>query len=192
MYTTRSGVAYKGPTIPITSSPKVIERETEVAKDTMPLANNGSTKDVPPSVVPDFVVVDFEPDPRVPLILGRSFLKTSHALIDVYEVAIPLPYYDLIVSTSSTTLLHVDILNSDPSPPPTKEMIYRKSEKILKFDEQTVKNRQLMSPLRLKLKDLPPHLEYGIFRRLFVPTNLMEEDYEPTVQLQRRVNPKDP
>ncbi|GJY67941.1 reverse transcriptase domain-containing protein [Tanacetum coccineum] len=24
----------------------------------------------------DFVVVDFEPDPRVPLILGRSFLKT--------------------------------------------------------------------------------------------------------------------
>ncbi|GJV82711.1 hypothetical protein Tco_1522609 [Tanacetum coccineum] len=34
----------------------------------------------------DFVVVDFEPDPRVPLILGRSFLKTSRALIDVYEV----------------------------------------------------------------------------------------------------------
>ncbi|GJS03999.1 reverse transcriptase domain-containing protein [Tanacetum coccineum] len=32
----------------------------------------------------DFVVVDFEPDPRVPLILGRCFLKTSHALIDVY------------------------------------------------------------------------------------------------------------
>ncbi|GJV71069.1 reverse transcriptase domain-containing protein [Tanacetum coccineum] len=33
----------------------------------------------------DFVVVDFEPDPRVPLILGRSFLRTSRALIDVYE-----------------------------------------------------------------------------------------------------------
>ncbi|GJR55322.1 reverse transcriptase domain-containing protein [Tanacetum coccineum] len=32
----------------------------------------------------DFVVVDFEPDPRVPLILGRCFLKTSHALIDVF------------------------------------------------------------------------------------------------------------
>ncbi|GJR39379.1 hypothetical protein Tco_1215063 [Tanacetum coccineum] len=30
--TTRSGVAYKGPTIPITSSPKVMERETEVHK----------------------------------------------------------------------------------------------------------------------------------------------------------------
>ncbi|GJZ85185.1 reverse transcriptase domain-containing protein [Tanacetum coccineum] len=33
----------------------------------------------------DFVVVDFEADPRVPLILGRSFLRTSCALIDVYE-----------------------------------------------------------------------------------------------------------
>ncbi|GJW48909.1 reverse transcriptase domain-containing protein [Tanacetum coccineum] len=32
----------------------------------------------------DFVVVDFDADPRVPLILGRSFLKTGRALIDVY------------------------------------------------------------------------------------------------------------
>ncbi|GJS44732.1 reverse transcriptase domain-containing protein [Tanacetum coccineum] len=72
----------------------------------------------------DFVVVNFEPDPRVPLILGRSFLKTSRALIDVYEGEItlrvgreaitfnldqtssgnPTPYYDPIVSTSSPTL----------------------------------------------------------------------------------------
>ncbi|GKB35711.1 reverse transcriptase domain-containing protein, partial [Tanacetum coccineum] len=33
----------------------------------------------------NFVVVDFDADPRVPLILGRSFLKTGRALIDVYE-----------------------------------------------------------------------------------------------------------
>nr|GFD11948.1 reverse transcriptase domain-containing protein [Tanacetum cinerariifolium] len=33
----------------------------------------------------DFVVVDFDADPRVPLILGRSFLKTGKALIDVFE-----------------------------------------------------------------------------------------------------------
>ncbi|GKA72891.1 hypothetical protein Tco_0779107 [Tanacetum coccineum] len=50
--TTRSGVAYKGPTIPTTSSPKVVERETKVTKDTMPPANNGSTEDVQPPVVP--------------------------------------------------------------------------------------------------------------------------------------------
>nr|GEW23894.1 reverse transcriptase domain-containing protein [Tanacetum cinerariifolium] len=33
----------------------------------------------------DFIVVDFDADPRVSLILRRSFLKTEHALIDVYE-----------------------------------------------------------------------------------------------------------
>nr|GEZ03677.1 reverse transcriptase domain-containing protein [Tanacetum cinerariifolium] len=33
----------------------------------------------------DFVVVDFEPDPRVPLILRRCFLKTDRALIDVHK-----------------------------------------------------------------------------------------------------------
>ncbi|GJZ43321.1 reverse transcriptase domain-containing protein [Tanacetum coccineum] len=33
----------------------------------------------------DFVVIDFDADPRVPLILRRSFLKTGRALIDVYE-----------------------------------------------------------------------------------------------------------
>ncbi|GJV75884.1 reverse transcriptase domain-containing protein, partial [Tanacetum coccineum] len=194
--TTRSGVAYQGPTIPTTSSPKVVERRTEVTKDTVFPTNNGISEDVQPPVDPvenqnpvselvvapvsasmpnpkpsipypsrqndekrhenaneqtekfyeifkdmsfeisfmdaltlmpkfastlkalivnkeklsemartplnehcsavtpadslfhfpaDFVVVDFEPDPRVPLILGRCFLKTSRALIDVYE-----------------------------------------------------------------------------------------------------------
>nr|GEX05086.1 reverse transcriptase domain-containing protein [Tanacetum cinerariifolium] len=38
----------------------------------------------------NFVVVDFEVDPCVPLILGRSFLRISHALIDVYGEEITL------------------------------------------------------------------------------------------------------
>nr|GEV59742.1 reverse transcriptase domain-containing protein [Tanacetum cinerariifolium] len=33
----------------------------------------------------DFIVVNFDADPRVPLILGRSFLKTGRALIDVFK-----------------------------------------------------------------------------------------------------------
>ncbi|GJS60911.1 reverse transcriptase domain-containing protein [Tanacetum coccineum] len=200
--TTRSGVAYQGPTIPTSSSstPKVVNRETEVTKDKVLPTNNGGTEDIHPPVVqisepvvapvsapmpnpkisipfpsrrnderrrekandqiekfyeifrdmsfeisfmdaltlmpkfastlktlignkeklsemaklnencsavilnklpkklgdpgrfliPYFMVVDFEPDPRVPLILGRSFLKTSRALIDVYEGEITL------------------------------------------------------------------------------------------------------
>ncbi|GJZ58908.1 reverse transcriptase domain-containing protein [Tanacetum coccineum] len=71
--TTRSGVAYQGPTIPTSSSSsKVVERETEVTKDTMPPTNNGSTKDVKPLVVhvknhePIFEpVVALMPNPRI-------------------------------------------------------------------------------------------------------------------------------
>nr|GEV48085.1 reverse transcriptase domain-containing protein [Tanacetum cinerariifolium] len=154
--TTCSGTAYQGPTIPTTSSSllSVVERETEVTKDTVPPTNNESTKNVQPLVVQtkttilnsepvvapiisrpigvtedvfvkvgtfyfsvDFVVVDFNSNPRVPLILERSFLKTERALIDVFEgeltlrvgkeaitFKIPTPYYDPIVSTSAPTL----------------------------------------------------------------------------------------
>ncbi|GJS85885.1 hypothetical protein Tco_0752426 [Tanacetum coccineum] len=140
--TTRSGAL--GPTIPTTTSspPKVVERKTEVTKDTVPLTNNGSTKDVQPPVVqvqpqvpnsepvvapvsapmPNLKpsipypsrLVDFDADPRVPLILRKSFLKTGRALIDVYKEVLgfsdviasgnPTLYYDLIVSTSSPPL----------------------------------------------------------------------------------------
>nr|GEX21928.1 reverse transcriptase domain-containing protein [Tanacetum cinerariifolium] len=33
----------------------------------------------------DFVVLDFIADPRIPLILGRPFLSTAHAIINVYK-----------------------------------------------------------------------------------------------------------
>nr|GFA14387.1 reverse transcriptase domain-containing protein [Tanacetum cinerariifolium] len=61
----------------------------------------------------DFVVVDFEPNLRVPLILGRCFLKTSRALIDVHKGELtlhvtasgtPIPHNDPIVSATSPTL----------------------------------------------------------------------------------------
>nr|GEV12141.1 reverse transcriptase domain-containing protein [Tanacetum cinerariifolium] len=38
----------------------------------------------------DFLVVDFEADPRAPLILGRSFLRTGRALVDIYGEEITL------------------------------------------------------------------------------------------------------
>nr|GEW91310.1 reverse transcriptase domain-containing protein [Tanacetum cinerariifolium] len=46
----------------------------------------------------DFVVMDFEADPRVPLILGRFFLRTGRALIDVYGEEITLRVYDKAVT----------------------------------------------------------------------------------------------
>nr|GFB79772.1 reverse transcriptase domain-containing protein [Tanacetum cinerariifolium] len=45
----------------------------------------------------DFVVLNFVADPRVPLILGRPFLSTAHALIDVYEGEIILRHDDQLL-----------------------------------------------------------------------------------------------
>ncbi|GKA90250.1 reverse transcriptase domain-containing protein [Tanacetum coccineum] len=68
---------------------------------TLELANHsithpmGITEDVVVRVdgftfLADFVVVNFEPDPRVPIILGRPFLRTAKALIDLYEETLTL------------------------------------------------------------------------------------------------------
>nr|GEV77521.1 reverse transcriptase domain-containing protein [Tanacetum cinerariifolium] len=57
---------------------------------------NGQNSDAPkklPEKLGD-PVVDFETDPRVPLILGRSFLRTGRALIDVYGEEITLRVND--------------------------------------------------------------------------------------------------
>ncbi|GKE13020.1 reverse transcriptase domain-containing protein [Tanacetum coccineum] len=60
--TTRSGVAYDGPTIPPTPSPlpKEVERETEVTKDKVQNTSLGSTAHVQPPVVQDPI-----PEPEV-------------------------------------------------------------------------------------------------------------------------------
>ncbi|GKF18285.1 hypothetical protein Tco_0063203 [Tanacetum coccineum] len=44
--TTRSGIVYQGPTIPTSSSPKVVERRTKVTKDTVFPTNNKNTEPV--------------------------------------------------------------------------------------------------------------------------------------------------
>nr|GEV79800.1 reverse transcriptase domain-containing protein [Tanacetum cinerariifolium] len=46
----------------------------------------------------DFVVMDFKADPRVPLFLGISFLRTTRALIDVYREEITLRINDKAVT----------------------------------------------------------------------------------------------
>ncbi|GJW30164.1 reverse transcriptase domain-containing protein [Tanacetum coccineum] len=46
----------------------------------------------------DFVVVDYDADPRVPLILGRPFLRTARALIDVHGEKMTLRHDDQTVT----------------------------------------------------------------------------------------------
>ncbi|GJT65751.1 hypothetical protein Tco_1017231 [Tanacetum coccineum] len=151
--TTRSGVAYQGPTIPTTSSspPKVVERETEVTKDTVLPTNNGSAK-----------------------ILGRSWrlaLISSH-----YPVgkSFPLPELILLCKTlelaeafrspnrSGDILLLESFLNDDPSlPPPTQGNYLPEIRKELKVCEAKTDKSSIDEPPEVELKDLPPHLEYA-------------------------------
>nr|GEZ92498.1 reverse transcriptase domain-containing protein [Tanacetum cinerariifolium] len=67
----------------------------------------------------DFVILDFVADPRVPLILGRPFLSTTHALIDVYEGEITLRHDDQSLTlkcgdTPSISYNNLESLNKEP------------------------------------------------------------------------------
>nr|GEU95594.1 reverse transcriptase domain-containing protein [Tanacetum cinerariifolium] len=183
----------------------------------------------------DFVIVDFDVDPRVPLILGRSFPKTGRALINVFEGELtlrvskeaitfnldetsrysanyndnlinridviemaceeysqdvlnffdviasgnPTPYYDLIVSTTSSTLTpfensdflleEVDAflaIKDDPISPEVDQSYFDSEgdilllEAFLNDDPSPPPNQGNYMP-QVELKDLPPHIEYA-------------------------------
>ncbi|GJU02540.1 reverse transcriptase domain-containing protein [Tanacetum coccineum] len=124
----------------------------------------------------DFVVVDYVVDPRVPLILGRPFLRMAHALIDVHGEQMTLRHDDQSVTfkvgdtrtfsynivKSGDILLLEAFLNDDPSlPPPTQGNYLPEIEKELKICEAKNDKSSIDEPLEAKLKDLPPHLEYA-------------------------------
>nr|GEU38849.1 reverse transcriptase domain-containing protein [Tanacetum cinerariifolium] len=216
----------------------------------------------------DCVIIDFDADPGVPLILRRSFLKTVRALTDVFKGELtlrevlgyfdliasgnPTPYYDLIISTTSSTLTllgnsdflleEVDaflaleddptspeidqsyldsegdillleaFLNDDPSLPlPNQGNYMPELRKELKIYEAKSEKSPIDEPSEVELKDLPPNLEYTFIEVLKSHKQainwklsdikdidpefcthkiLMEEDFKPAVQHQRRVNPK--
>nr|GFB47069.1 DNA-directed DNA polymerase [Tanacetum cinerariifolium] len=179
----------------------------------------------------DFVVVDFEPDPRVPLILGRCFLKTSRALIDVHKGELTLRIgneaitYNLdqtvrySTNYNQMTANKIDVVElayeDEPLPPlPNHEQYLPSYKKELKvYEAKTVKS-SVDEPLEVELNDLPHHLDeekaalikvlkshkraiawklsdiQGINPKFCTHKILMEEDYKPAVQHQRRVNPK--
>nr|GEW64388.1 DNA-directed DNA polymerase [Tanacetum cinerariifolium] len=209
----------------------------------------------------NFVVMDFKVDPRVPLILGRSFLRTTTRYsstyddllvnrIDIIDVARK-EYAQEILGFSNSSLggnltLTFEPIISDSSLSLTSfegsdfilEEIdaYLKDELVLsEIDHADFKAKSLIEePPEIELKELPSHLEYaylegidklpviiskdlkvdekeallkvlkshkraiawkisnikGIDTRFCTHKILMEEDYKPTVQSQRRVSPK--
>ncbi|GJS31622.1 reverse transcriptase domain-containing protein [Tanacetum coccineum] len=128
----------------------------------------------------DFVVVDYYVDPRVPLILGRPFLRTAVSLLLLILRSRLSPLLTL-PSGIVTILEEIDILPAieDLIPPEIDEGIFGPKgdiillEKLLNNDStkdlppKELKNDEIKTiessieePPDLELKDLPPHLEY--------------------------------
>nr|GFB82453.1 reverse transcriptase domain-containing protein [Tanacetum cinerariifolium] len=120
--TTRNGLAYEGPSIPTNLSfEKVVEEETEETTDKEQTNCQGRVaEDIFVKVgkfhfPTDFVVVDFEVDPRVPLILGRSFLRTGRVLSDVFGEEITLRVNDESVTFNLNQTMRYSSIYDDNS-----------------------------------------------------------------------------
>nr|GEZ44347.1 DNA-directed DNA polymerase [Tanacetum cinerariifolium] len=183
---------------------------------------------------------DFDSNPRVPLILGRSFLKTGRALMDVFEGELTLRVgkeaktFNLDQTSrysanyNDMTANRIDVIDM---------ACEEYSLEVLGFFDviATKTNKSSIDePPEVELKELPPHLEYAFLegddKLTFIITKdlsikektahitilkshkraiawklsdikgidpefcahkiLMEEEFEPVVQHQRRVNPK--
>nr|GEU72646.1 reverse transcriptase domain-containing protein [Tanacetum cinerariifolium] len=109
----------------------------------------------------DFVVVDYDVDPRVPLILERPFLRMTRALIDTFHVRSMLKKCldSQIARRVEISLLRILSLlllppHLSPNLPPMK------NEDLKKVDV-TMTKPSIEEPSELELKDLPSHFEYA-------------------------------
>nr|GEU70525.1 reverse transcriptase domain-containing protein [Tanacetum cinerariifolium] len=109
----------------------------------------------------EFVVIDYDVDPPVSLILGRPFLRTARALVDVYGEELTLRVGD------EKLVLNVESTLKYP----------HKDESITQIDI-----------IDITCED---HFhEVGIDPSFCTHKILMKDDFKPAVQHQRRVNPK--
>nr|GEX38836.1 reverse transcriptase domain-containing protein [Tanacetum cinerariifolium] len=129
----------------------------------------------------DFVVVDFDADPRVPLILERSFLKTGRALIDVYAGELTLRVNNeavtfnvdqtsrYLANYNDMTENRINVIDKACDEYSQEvlgfsdvitRMYLPQIQKELKICEAKNDKSSIDEPLEVKLKDLPPHPEY--------------------------------
>ncbi|GJW80921.1 hypothetical protein Tco_0144896 [Tanacetum coccineum] len=184
--TTRSGVVYQGPTIPTTSSPKVVERRTEVTKDKVFPTNNGIYRDVPTAGV---VQLKTKFQFSEPLLLPRNRMTLLELACEgVFSDSLGFDDVDrddfilfeelnaFLALADDPTSLEVDesyfdpegdilileaLLNSDPSPPPNQGNYLPEIKKELEICKAKNAKTLIDEPPEVELKDLPPHLEYA-------------------------------
>nr|GFB38344.1 hypothetical protein [Tanacetum cinerariifolium] len=156
----------------------------------------------------DFVVLDFVADPRFPLILGRPFLSTAHALINVYEGEIILRHDDqsLTLKCGDTpsisynnfeSLNKVDLIDADyeeysqevlgfsdvvsdkVSTPYYKPIVSNSSPTLTPFNEKAFLNNDPEPPSNQK--DYFPIVRKDL--KVVEPKNQSSDDVPPKVEL---------
>ncbi|GJW39470.1 reverse transcriptase domain-containing protein [Tanacetum coccineum] len=132
----------------------------------------------------EFVVVDYVVDPRVPLILGRPFLRTGRALNDVYGEELTLRHDDEAVTfkvgqtsryfyNDAESINRIDVACGD-------DFLLEETDAFLAIEDDSISSEiddsyydseggiqpkteksSTDDPSELELKDLPSHLEYA-------------------------------
>nr|GEZ64341.1 reverse transcriptase domain-containing protein [Tanacetum cinerariifolium] len=137
----------------------------------------------------DFVVVHYDVDPRVPLILRRPFLRTAQDLIDVYEIeacltsdSIPSRIDDAIFDPKGDILLLDKLLNDDPSSLLPPKGPY--------FEELKTIKSSIGDPPELELKELLSHLEYAFLEgtnklTVIIAKELKDEEKAALLKVQK-------
>ncbi|GJT42798.1 reverse transcriptase domain-containing protein [Tanacetum coccineum] len=165
--TTRSGVAYQGPTIPTSSStPKVMNRENQFTKDKeLPTNNEGTRKTSTPPVF--FQISEPLLLPRVLVSLtpfgDSDFLlfEEADAFLSIDDEPISLGINTTYYDPEGDVLLLEAILNSEPLPPlPNHKDYLPEMRREMKMCEAKTVESSNDEPPEVELKDLPPHLEY--------------------------------
>ncbi|GJS07362.1 DNA-directed DNA polymerase [Tanacetum coccineum] len=144
----------------------------------------------------DFVVLEIDEDELVPIILGRPFLTTERAIIDVHKGKLSLRAEEEEEEDSNKVHTVSFYLGTEPIEP---------------LEWKAPKNRlkpSSVKPPKLELKELSEHLELlevlknhkgaiawsiadikGIDFSFCTYKILIEDEFKPCVQTQRRVNP---
>ncbi|GJY04003.1 reverse transcriptase domain-containing protein [Tanacetum coccineum] len=152
------------------------EKFLELAK--IPLNENCSMmllKKLPRKASPKSLKIpaNFDADPRVPLILGRSFLRTGRALIDVYGEEITLR-----VDNEAITF------NLDQ----TTRYSSTNDKSVNRIDIIDEAKSSMEEPPELELKDLPSHLEYAYLEEndklpVIIAKGLKEDEKEALLKV---------
>ncbi|GKC15676.1 reverse transcriptase domain-containing protein [Tanacetum coccineum] len=116
----------------------------------------------------DFVVVDYEVDPRVPLILGRPFLRTAHALVDVHDGDETIHNFDILDITCEDHFHEVlnvqksiNPISGSPTPSPDP-VIESLSPSLTPFGDSDFLLEETDAFLSLD-DSIPPGIDNGIY-----------------------------